>query len=182
MVNLLPTKERKQLRRIYFARFATVFFFLASAVTFAGSLLLAPSYFLAESNANAARKDLGISLESAASRASLDAKEKIAFLKERITILKEYQRAPASALILSHIAADASTDIGVNAISIVFTASGEGTVNVTGKAKTRTALIALGQKLQSDGAFHGASVPVSDLAGGNNIDFSIPFTFSIYAP
>lgn len=182
MVNLLPIQEQKKLRTLYRVRLSAVLLFLLSAIVFAGGVLLVPSYFLAETGAAAAQKDLDTSLQSAAARSSSSALAKLALLKERVSLLNDYGRTPVSALILSHIAADASSDIGVNAIDITFTGSGEGKVNVSGKAKTRAALIAFGQKLQDDSAFQGASVPVSDLAGGSNIDFGIPFTFNIYGP
>jgi hypothetical protein len=106
----------------------------------------------------------------------------MALLKERVTLLDDYGRTPTAALVLSHIAADTSAEIGVNAINITFTENGEGTANISGKAKTRAALISFGQKLQGDATFRGASIPVSDLAEDSNIDFDIPFTFSIYGP
>ena len=178
MVNLLSNTEQKKIRTLYRARLGATLLFLSAVILFAGGILLVPSYFLAHTVADAAAKDLQTSKESAASRAASGVEEKVAILSERAILLKEFERTPTATLLLSHIETDKPGEVGVNAISVDFSLPQGGQVTVSGKAKTREALIQFGKNLQEDRAFQGAAVPVSDLASGSNIDFSIHFTFT----
>ncbi|MES2134697.1 MAG: hypothetical protein V4449_00435 [Patescibacteria group bacterium] len=181
-VNLLPPKEQMNLRVRYYTALASLFVFLLVGVCIVGIALLMPSYFLAESEAGIAVRAMESSAESVKLYQSSGTVQQISLLKERISVLKEYQGDQATALVLSRITAGVADDIHVNAISLVVTSSGVGKVTVSGKANTRLALINFGKKLESERMFEGAVVPVSDLATGVDIDFSIPFTFDVNAP
>lgn len=179
MVNLLPAKEQMKLRVRYYSALATLFAFLLAGACAGGIALLMPSYFLAESEAAAAVRALDASAESVKLYQSSGTVQEISLLKERLSLLKEYEGNQAVALVLSRITADVSPDMHVSSIALSFTGPGKGSVTVSGNAKTRAALISFGKKLEDERIFSGAAVPVSELASETDIDVSMPFSFDV---
>lgn len=182
MVNLLPLKEQMRLRARYYTALLSAGIFLLAGAFFLGTVLLLPSYFLAESEAKIAVRALNASADSVKAYQSSGIVQQISLLKERLMILGEYQRPQATALVLSGLTAAAPVDIQIRTAGLAFSGSGSGEVTVSGKAKTRAALVSFGKKLEENRIFDGVEVPLSGLVSETDLDFSLPFTFDIAAP
>ncbi len=181
MVNLLGAKEQRELRVRYYTGLLSAAVFVLVAVCIVGIAFLTPSYFLAESEAKAAVRALDASAESVKLYQSSGIVRQVSLLKERLALLKEYERSQTTALVLSNLTTGVSDDIQIRSISLAFTGSKTGDITVSGKAKTRVALVNFGKKLEDGSLFSGAVVPISDLVNGTDLDFSIPFTFDANA-
>lgn len=179
MVNLLPHSEQRKLRVLYYARLLSACLVVLSVVCVVGTLLLIPSYLSAKARAASAQKSLGQSLVRTNQNAASGVGQSLLVFKERITLLKEYHRQPASSYVLSRILSALPSGVRITAITFVFSGEGVGKVTVLGRADTRTALIEFGKKLEAESSFIGASVPVSNLVSDSNIAFSLPFEFDL---
>ncbi len=178
MVNLLPPKELRALRRSYYANLVSTSCLMLLAVSLLGAALLLPSYFLSRGLSEAALAYVSASEGSAALSAANPEERNLGSLKEQLSLLEAYDQKPLAALVFSNIAEHASGDIGVNSISLTYGEEpGEGRVTVHGEARTRAALIEFGKRLSEEALFRGASVPVSDLVTESNIEFSMTFSF-----
>lgn len=179
MVNLLTTKDQMKLRARYYTGILSSFIFVLVGVCVLGTALLIPSYFLAEAEAKASVRALEMSQESVALYQSSGVVQQVSLLKERLMLLREYNGIQTTPRVLAELTTRVPEGVQVNSIALVFTGSGVGTISVSGKAKTRTALINFGKQIEVVRVFKGASVPISNLVNETNIDFSIPFSFDI---
>lgn len=177
MVNLLSSKEKSALLIRYRLRLVTITALMLSFAFAGGVALLMPAYFLAENEAEGAKSNLK-SAESdiALSKFSRSGTE-VSRTEERVSLLKDYQRVPAVERVLSRLTTHLTNDIGLTAIEVTRSDATSGTVIIRGIAKTRTALVDFGTRLQRDPAFQGVQVPLSDLVSDTNLTFSLPFTF-----
>lgn len=182
MVNLLPIQQQARLRGRYYLGLLSSFIFLLAVVFFIGAALLAPSYFLAESEAASAVRSLNASAESVKLYQSSGIVRQVSLLKERLMVLTEYQRPASTAVVLSALTGAAPSGIQIQTVTLTFTGSQGGEVVVSGKAKTRAALVNFGKKLEENNLFSDAEVPLSGLVSETNLDFSLPFTFDVGTP
>ena len=178
MINLLPDPAKHSLRMAYYERLAIVFCILAACAVFAGAALLAPSYFLARADANAAQNYLVASSQALTGGGTAGATQTLAQLSEQISLMKSYPRAPHVAEILSQVTNHLPVGVFLTRISVTPGSSGPDTISVSGVAQTRDELLAFADALKSLPAFSGVSVPLSQLAGETNVTFSLSFTSS----
>lgn len=179
MVNLLPRSDQRKLRVLYYSRLVSACFLVLAGLCIAGTLLLVPSYMSAKTRATSAQNALNESLVKTNRDVASGAGQSLLIFKERITLLKEYNRQGASSYVLSRILGVLPQGVRVTAITFVFGEEGAGKVTVLGRADTRTALIEFGKGLESERSFVGASVPISNLVNDSNIPFSLPFEFDL---
>lgn len=179
MVNLLPTQDQAKLRVRYYTGLASSFVFVLVGVCILGTTLLIPSYFLAETQAKSAVRALDASKESVELYQSSGVVQQVSLLKERLKILKEYEGVQTIPLVLAELTTRIPDGVRVNSISIASTGIGTGTITISGTAKTRTALIGFGKKIENVRIFKGATVPISTLVSETDLDFSIPFSFDV---
>ncbi len=181
MVNLLPSTNQKKLRIRYFAKLATASLFLFTSVAVVGAALLVPAYVLSKNEVVATERYLDAAKKNPTLQASGSLHE-VAILKERISILNEYQGMATAGQVLARIEADVPPGVTLSGTSLTFTGKNTGTVSISGKASTRTALLSFEKTLTAERIFQGVAVPVGDLANDTNINFSLPFSFSITTP
>ena len=179
MVNLLPAEDQTKLRVRYYTGLLSSFIFVLVGVCILGTALLMPSYFLAQSEAKSAIRALEASKESVGLYQSSGIVQQVSLLKERLKILKEYEGVQTVSLVLAELTTRVPEGVQINSTAIVFTGAGVGTITIAGKAKTRTALISFGKKIESVRIFKGASIPISNLVNETDIDFSVPFSFEV---
>lgn len=179
MVNLLTAQDQMKLRVRYYTGLLSSFIFVLVGVCVLGTALLVPSYFLAKAEAASAIRALEASKESVELYQSSGIVQQVSLLKERLKILKEYEGVQTVPLVLAALTTNVPSGVQINSTSILFTSAGAGTITISGKAKTRTALISFGKKIESVRIFKGASIPISNLVNETDIDFSVPFSFDV---
>jgi len=177
MVNLLPEKIQRSLTRTYYARLLSLSIFFAALAVFASAAFLVPSYLRATAEADATTRTLQASQQALNLGAKGGTAGEFSVLTERVAILKTYMRPPEVADVLSLLTRQVPKGVSVSKITITPGDDGAGSLSLTGKADTRTDLLAYVAVLQGISAFKDVSVPVEALASEVNVDFTLSFSF-----
>lgn len=171
MVNLLPISDRHALTRSYYLRLGALFLFMFSIVAFAGGLLLLPSFFLARGTADAGERYLAALEETVGLRERAGVADEMQALQERVRIMRDAHGGPMSLGVLEALGKDVP---GISVSGIAFAREGEGAkVSISGVAGTRAALLSFSTRIRENPAFSDVVFPVSQLAGEEDIPFSI---------
>lgn len=181
MANVLPQKERETLRRNYWLRFTITLTFMLSAAMTIGTVSLVPAYL-------SARADLGevLRYQSLQGETREVAKKDTALETTRIVnvqikeLLKD--KGVDSRKAIEYVMRDwqvHAEDIIISGFSYSVSNDKEVAVQlrVSGEARNRAVLNEFIQTLRADSAFSDVSFPVSDLAGGDVIVFSVVLKF-----
>ncbi|GEM_PF-1470391 len=178
-VNLLPDAAKQSLTSGYYFSLATLLFFFIAVAALAGAAILAPSYLVAKSGEQSAlqildstEKTLGLKEKNGANAGVLE-------LVERVKILGAYEYRPAVMPVLSAIGTHVTKNISVRIVKMKKSESGKGTVTISGVAATRVALLAFVNALKTERIFTAVSIPVEQLAGESDIEFTLTFPFAI---
>jgi hypothetical protein len=181
MVNFITEKSQRILTLRYYQRLFAVSAFLLGSAALSGAAFLLPSYFLARLQADQAANFLDASQKAVNAGSAGGAPGILAVFSERVAIMKTYVRDPVTSRILSTMTVEPTNGVSLNKIEITPSEGGKGTVSLSGIAATRESLLAFVQKLQNKNIFSGVSLPVSDLASGSQIPFSLSFSYSLAA-
>jgi hypothetical protein len=178
-VNLLPENVKESFTRRYYFSLASLFIFLIAVAAAAGVALLMPSYLVAKDSEvayerilDSTEKNLGLKEKDGANAGVIE-------LAERVKILAAYAYRPAVMPILAAIGQNVSKEISVKSIKIKEVESGKGTATVAGIATTRASLLGFANALKAERIFLSVSVPVEQLAGEMDIEFSLTFPYEL---
>ena len=177
MVNLLPQKEIRALKRVYYVRLVTTLMFLASLALVVGGILLAPSYVVSGRAAESAERYLAAIEETTSLREKAGVSDTVRALSERLRILDSLIAQPSGVAALDAILAERTSGIRITGIGFAKGESDAVGVAIAGVASNRTTLLAFVDELRAAGTFGGVEVPVSQLAQDANIPFSINATY-----
>ncbi|QSH39132.1 hypothetical protein JXR01_02380 [Candidatus Kaiserbacteria bacterium] len=177
MANVLPQKERETLRRNYWLRvIVTLTFMLTAAITI-GTVSLIPAYLSARTDLNEV-----IRYQELQSETREVAKKDTALATTRMVnvqideLLTNKGVSPTRAIeyVMRDWEVHAQDIIITNFTYSMFRAKDAPVeLRVSGEAKDRASLNEFVQTLRADSAFYNVSFPVSDLAGGDTIVFSV---------
>lgn len=181
MVNLLPLSARRTLVRDYCFRLAAFVLFLMALVTFFGTLLLAPSFFLARATADAGTRYRVALEETVGLRERSGAAASVAALAERIRILGTLAALPVTSDVVDKVTGAMPHGVTLTSLTIVRTDSGAA-LTLSGSAATRDTLLSLAASLKEVNGFSGVSLPVSSLASDKDIPFAIDITYATPTP
>lgn len=176
-VNLLPQETQKKLVTGYYLKFFSFLFFGLAVVVLVGAGLLAPSYFLANAEAESAERYLGAIEETVGLRELSGATKEIATLAERTAILGSFENIPLTAHMLSELGRALPADVVLDKIRIQHGDSGTGDVQITGSADSRAGLLRFADALKGNSFFQGVVVPVGQLVNEIDVPFSFSFRF-----
>ncbi len=174
---LLPQKERRMIRREYRIRALIVFLFVVSLAGVIGIVSLFPAYVRATVEAKASQAELAkIEKNQAAT---------LAIVQKRVTeskkILSEITKDTANQK-LSIWAQNFALNRGavkIISLNVDIVSTSSLAVLVRGVAPTRESLLAFKQRIESEIPGSKSELPLSELAKGTNIDFSLNFTVPI---
>jgi len=182
MANVLTLKDRTILRRNYWLRLTVVFSFILTASVVIGLVSLIPAYLSAsaqllettldsEVQGKSHEADEGASVIAAAQLANFQVEELLktetAIASQSIdTIMKDWEVHAEDIIISSFVYSliEQKKDFVPQ-------------IRISGEARNRFALNTFVQTLRANAAFADVSFPVSDLAGGEDVDFSLVIQF-----
>jgi hypothetical protein len=179
MVNLIPPLEKKSLAFAYYTKLFALLFFMSALVVGIGSLLLLPSFFLANDQNDSALKYLSALEGTQAVRQKSETGKTVAAFSERLSILKTFERKPLSAQILATLEKNLPKDLSAMSIKISYTDEKTGIITMNGIGKTRTSLLSYAESLREESIFTGVSVPVTQLANDADLKYTLEFGFKI---
>jgi len=163
MSNVIPQEARKEVARLYRARYLLAGSLVALCVATGAALALLPSYLALHATVPPAQP------------------------QDELALTQDDRREVVEAQALLRALASFATTTPVDALLTTLARRGEhvridhfaytpGTLLVGGTADTPTALDAYRKTLAAEQIFAGASVPVSDLVGSKNGSFSMTLT------
>lgn len=173
MLNLLPEQNKRELAHEYAIRLVALSLFFLATLGVIASTVLAPSLFLSSQKVKLTaeheeRLKKEIALRGKDNLTALLKKE-----EEKVAVLGEKEVSPYAHELIIAITKHAENGIKLTDISLKRSEGGSRPVSVTGKAPKRDALLVFARALEHDAHFSKVTVPVSNFAAAENIDFSI---------
>ena len=175
MPNLLPLRQKKELKREYHLRFAAVLLTLFIISCVASITLLLPAYISVSSKKKIIEKEIAEVRQSI----ELQKGETILALLEEVKstvkiLLPQSVKATTTAELFSSISAERPAGLTIHGFSYQHTKEKD-TANLTlvGKAQTREDLITFVKELRTDARFSLVDLPISDLVKSKNLSFTI---------
>lgn len=182
MINFLPPEAKSAVKREYIVRTMSVWALLLAVVTAVWALLLAPTYILLMQELGALGLEV-VRMEDARGAQAYAAAR--AELEKAQLLARELNAAPGghtASTVLEHIQEAQTSSITLSGFSYEYTGAVAKSVTVRGVAATRETLIQFSAALERDPLFARADVPVSDLAEGRNLPFTLTIAFSPGSP
>ncbi len=176
MFTFLPRTYRIEVEREYRKRLWTVVWTLVSILTLSGAALSLPSYFMINAKKTAA--DIAFASSVTPAPETIDLEAQVKDIEAKTTLLGGSFSAKPLASVLEQVAAVvAQPGIAITGLSLkrAGTTAAQGSISLSGTARTRDALVNFSKALSSDASFKNVSLPVSALAKSKDI----PFTLSI---
>lgn len=173
MANLLPAKERKQFQREYFFRVAVV---VLVFLLFSGMLsvvLLLPSYFISKTKEDSIERQSALIQKAIALRENDVSLASLVHTKQKLDALRSAQGQVLQSDVIRTVVSAVDASIAVGAFYYTSRPNEEGELRITGRAVSRTSLIAFADRLKKESLFSSVDLPVSSLAQDSNIVFSI---------
>lgn len=181
MVNILPNKQQRALYVRYYTQLFSTFFLVVAAAVMLGAVLLVPSYFLAQEEAKLLRQSADAQLQRLTLGGSTNEGQVMQTLEEAVSLLQTYEH--DSVVTKAIVAVTAVTPSGVTLQKVrILTGDSGGSVTLSGTANTRAGLVEFVSELQRKSIFSNVSVPVSDLAAEEDLNFSLSFTLNPSTP
>lgn len=181
MSNLLPRVMKRDVRREYHVRVATVAGFVVAVAVGSQSLLLLPSYLLVNSKLHAAEDKL-----SAQNASMGDAYGQVVSDIERankiVTELSKTEHGAAVTTVLEAIMEEAGNNVRINGVVIRKPDSETQNVELRGVAATRDELASFVDRLKQNTLITSAEVPFSDLAQARDAGFTASLVIKTTTP
>jgi Tfp pilus assembly protein PilN len=176
MINLLPTYEKKKLRKEYRLRFWVLALFLVFMIFFIANVLLVPSLVLSSVKYSITQDKIQKLKESNAGKQKVQLEATVKQTNDQVRILSLKS---ANTIDLQTIVGAITKSAGGNIklLGILYQQKDKGDVfDIEGIAKNRQDLIAYRDGLQNMKEFSSVVLPVSDLVADQNISFTMKIT------
>lgn len=174
MINLLPQEEKKKLKKEYFIRLLSTYFFLIGVLAFTASALLLPTRLLSQSKEQFLKEGLQ-KFEEENPGVSIDELQQV--IKDINAKLKILDNAGSSNEVSQNVIGkflDIQKDnIKVYKIFYTHVKDSSSTIQIFGNAKNRTALNNFRASLEESGLYKDVELPISNFVKPTDIDFNI---------
>lgn len=175
MINVLPQEQKRVLKKEYFIRLLSTYFFLITILALVSTALLLPTYTLSKSKESLLENEL-IKFDKDNPDLSTDELEKVILdINSKLALLDSM----GSESEVSHGVIDRFLKIEKKDISIdkIFYIYGEekSTLEIVGLAKNRASLNNFKTALEDSGLYENIDLPISNFVKPNDIDFNIKF-------
>jgi hypothetical protein len=175
MLHLLTDEYKKKVSREYTYRVLIVVSIIVCVLSVIGLLLVAPSYMKIHSTHIKITSERDSYAEKIKLRQDDNSIDGVRGVMNTISALKTYNpQYSVRAIVLDLVS---KKQKGISISHIVFDKSKDApTLEVAGKAHTRTSLVSFSEELKKDTNFSGVVVPLSSFAREKDIDFSLKLT------
>lgn len=175
MINLIPTKEKKDMIRGFYFRLGTMFFLMLGVVMLVATIALLPSYFLSIAKVNSVSEKLNLEESAATQSINQNTAAEISVLDRKLTILEraEKNKFLVSERVIREVLARKLDDIKITELSYDASKAGEMSIRIRGTAPSRERLLQFRMALEQDPMFKNVDLPISNFVKGSNIQFTI---------
>lgn len=174
---LLPQKERRAIRREYRIRALIVFLFIVSVAGTIGVVSLFPAYVRSTLDAKTAAKEL----EAAKSESSPELsaiQDQVSVGQILLTKLQSEFKSQRLSIWAENVVNNRGT-VRINALNVNMVSTSSISILVKGIAPTRDSLLGFKQTIEDQIPGSKSDLPLSELAKGTNIEFSLDFNAPI---
>jgi len=177
VVNVLPLREKKLLRRKYWARLVTIFLGLFTFIEIFLILLLLPSYFLILSKENLAKSKLNSFTTANPEIKTLNIDKTIKDINNKIGFLsKQNVNQQIGPNVFGWLLDNRPSGISYNQILFNRKTDETQTITLQGVAKDRSTLSSFKSLLIANPNYKEVNLPISDFINPTNINFNINIT------
>jgi len=173
MINLLPEREKSELRRHYFFRLGMVALTLLSFAVAVGAVALLPSFFILRSE----ERNLTVAATALEESISRGEKGNVSALLIDTNAKLRTLAASSTPLQLEEVFATITRvkPVGIQLLGFAVDRPQKGIrhIELQGIAGNRESLAAFVKALEGEKQFKELSFPVSDLVGNQNLEFSL---------
>jgi len=175
MIDLMPTKEKKELIRAFYLRLTTVLFLVLGVCMLIASIALLPSYFLSIAKENSVNEKLKIEKSEGVYAVNEQTLLQINALDKKLTLLEraEKNKFLVSERVIKQILSRKLSDVKITEISYRVVDTNGQTVTIKGTAPSRERLLLFRMALEQDPSFRQVDLPISNFVKGSNIEFSL---------
>lgn len=182
MANVLPKKNRVALRRNYWLRLAITFTFMVTAAMTIGSVSMVPAYLSSNAELGEVTQYQEIQGETREAAKRDTAVQKARTVNTQIeSVIKTGQASAVESI--QHVMEDwevHAEDIIISGFDYDLKEMGDKEMpqlRISGEARDRASLNSFVQTLRANQTFSSVSFPVSDLAEGELVNFSVTLQF-----
>jgi Tfp pilus assembly protein PilN len=175
MINLIPIKEKEDLRNDFYFRFLTMVFSMLCFSVFVLLVVILPSYLISLesriSNGQALEKQKNEIMPEIDQQALVSIKD----LNDKLNLLEEARnnKYVFSEKVINEIILKKVPGIKINKFFYQNDSLEGRKVNITGIAENREQLLLFRMTLENDKFFEKVDLPISNFVKGNNIEFSL---------
>lgn len=173
MFNLLPRAEKESVRREYRLRLSAVTLWFIAATFAAGIIMLLPSWFLSSQKERAAEARFEALKKDGAERETTGLQDTLREASEELKLLSHEPPKIYLQELLAQTISKRTPKISVDSVTVRAAAENKRTLQITGSAADRAALVAFSRSLEEIRVFEKVDLPVSNLAKDRDIPFSI---------
>ena len=174
MLELLPNKQKKDVKREYALRRLTVALILLSIAGIISLASISPSYFLSIEKEKIVKKEF-----ERAEKANNEKTDDKAFqddikrTKEMINLLKPSDKYVSIGEIISNIVDNKNSGVRIDGINITSYKGNQYQIILNGNAASRDILKSFAEHIKNAGLFEGVDLPISNFTKIADIDFNI---------
>lgn len=175
MINLIPIKEKKEIRKDFYYRFLTVFFVMLGFLVFVFLVAILPAYIISFEKKVSTSKNLEIQKNKVMPEIDQKAQIAIKDLNARLALLEKARKNKYvfSEKVINEIILQKVSGIKINRFFYQNNSLEGRKVNITGIAQNREQLLLFRQALEEDSLFKNVDLPISNFVKGNNIEFNL---------
>lgn len=173
MINLIPSQQKKKIKKLFYLRFGVVVFIVLGLATVINAVLIAPSFFYLNLQKKIVENQLA-STNEISSEEKENASVLLADLSKKIELIKSTQKSKflVSEEVIKKVINTKTDGIKINEISY------EGLqdkkfIEIKGEALSRENLIFYKNNLEKNTEFSKVDLPVSNFIKSRNIPFSL---------
>ena len=179
MVNLLPEKEKIKILREYQTRLLVIVLFLIFCLLIVFAVFVSPSFFLTNTKQQTLSHQFSqIKTSTPFQTLPSSMTSSVSDINFALDVL-DSSTMFSPKKILDLILSDKKSSISIKSISIFQKSQDLVEVSVSGISSDRESLLGFSRKLQSEKTFENVVLPISDLAKGTDISFTINFSVKI---
>ena len=171
MANLIPPAAKQDILTEYWVRIASVWFILLGAAALTLAVLHVPVYVLIQNQLQTYSSLYDNAAEESTSFEKAEAE--IVRANDTVTLLATARNVRPLVPYVSEIEALAGSAIEINSLTMSRTGTVLESIQVSGVAASREALVSFSQAVEAADNFTSAEIPLSNLAKDSNIPFTI---------
>lgn len=175
MINLIPNEEKKKVFKDFYLRFVAVFFIMLGASLVFASAAILPAYFTSSIEESLISARLKTQQNEPISLPDQNTLAVIKDLKGKLALIEENKKNNFifSQKVINEIILKKTPSIKITQISYRNDPESGKSIDISGVASSREALLAFRRALEDDPSFSKVELPISNFVRESNIKFSL---------